>query len=88
MEYPFFNNDFDSVLRVNVISSLYPNLIQVHKDIILKYLKELVLVVSMIYNSNNTFNSGIFMHELTQNNHQDLKWLCSFFSRKISLCFY
>ena len=50
MEYPFFNNDFDSVLRVNVISSLYPNLIQVHKDIILKYLKELVLVVSMIYN--------------------------------------
>ncbi len=76
MESPFFNNDFDSILRINVISALYPDLIQPHKDILLKYLRQLVLVVSMIYNFNS--NKSIFMHELTQNNHQDLKWLCSF----------
>jgi len=76
MESPFFNNDFDSILRINVISSLYPDLIQPHKDILLKYLRQLVLVVSMIYDFNS--NKSIFMHELTQNNYQDLKWLCSF----------
>ena len=76
MESPFFNNDFDSILRINVISSLYPDLIQPHKLILLKYLRQLVLVVSMNYNF--TSNKSIFMNELTQNNYQDLKWLCSF----------
>jgi hypothetical protein len=75
MASPFLNNDFDSILTINAISSLYPQLIQPHKDILLKYLRQLIMFISMIYNFNSNVNA--FMHELTQNNYQDLKWLCS-----------
>lgn len=78
MESPFFNDDFDSILRINVISDLYPLLIQPHKELLLKYLRQLVLVISMIYNFNKPDLREIFFHELCQNNYQDLKWLCSF----------
>jgi hypothetical protein len=75
MESPFFNNDFDSILNVNVISSLYPELNEPHKMILLKYLKQLVLVISMVYDFDS--NQNVFMYELTQNDYQDLKWLLS-----------
>jgi len=75
MESPFFNNDFDSILNINVISSLYPELIQPHKMILLKYLKQLILLISMVYNFES--NQNDFMYELTQNDYQDLKWLLS-----------
>ena len=78
MESLFFNNDFDLILRINVISELQPLLIQPHKELLLKYLRQLVLVVSMIYNFNKPELKEIFFHELCQNSYQDLKWLCSF----------
>jgi hypothetical protein len=85
MESLFFNNDFNQILRINVISDLYPLMIQPHKEILLKYLRQLVLVVSMIYNFNKPDLRNIFFHELCQNNYQDLKWLCSFLLNHLEL---
>lgn len=85
MDLPFYNNDFDLILRNNVISDLYPVLIQNHKDILLKYLRQIILVISMVYNFNKPVNIDIFFHELCQNNYQDLKWLCSFLLNHLEL---
>jgi hypothetical protein len=74
MSTSFYNNDFNSILRINVINALYPQLIQNDANILLKYLSKLVYILSKIYNFDSDI--GAFMYELTQNDYQDLKWLC------------
>jgi hypothetical protein len=74
MSTSFYNNDFNSILRINVINALYPQLIQNDTNILVKYLSKLVYILSKIYNFESNINE--YMHELTQNDYQDLKWLC------------
>lgn len=68
----FVDTTIKNILMDNVISDMFPNLITEHKILLHKYLVRLVDLLSVTFNFNNDNN---YVHQLRQNNFQDIKWL-------------
>ena len=66
----YLQNDINN----NVINIMFPHLISPHKQLLLKYLIAILNILAYIYN----FNNNDYIHQIQQNNYQDVKWLLLF----------
>lgn len=71
----FINQIFQDEILNNVISSMFPNLIFSHKQIILKYVVRLLNVISLCFDFRQYSTINICRSQLKQNDYQDIKWL-------------
>lgn len=68
----FITEILDNEIKTNVISQLFPRLNTKDKNILLKYVKRLLIIISLCFYFENT---NKYIHQLRQNNYQDIKWL-------------
>lgn len=74
MSYRFITESLKANINDNVINAMFPKLNTAHRNILLKYLLIIIDVLAQIYN----FSGDNYVHQLTQNNYQDVKWLLTF----------
>jgi hypothetical protein len=72
MSYKIINDQFQNEIENNVVSSIFPSLINEHKKILLTYLLKIIEVIGYLYlNISDENTSDIFYHQIRQNNYKD-----------------
>jgi hypothetical protein len=74
MSYRFITDSLKADINDNVINEMFPKLNMTHRDILLKYLIITIDVLAEVYN----FSGDSYVHQIKQNNYQDVKWLLMF----------
>lgn len=71
----FIDNAFKKIIQINVINKMFPSLNDTDKNILLKYVINLLNIISICFNFSD--KKQIYYEQLQQNDFQDIKWLIS-----------
>lgn len=72
----FIDDNFENDIRQNVINKTYPNLVEIQKNMLLKYLIGLIQIIAICYDFDR--NKQNFINKLKQNSYKDLRWLLTY----------
>ncbi len=73
MSINFISDDFERVIKINVIENTFPRLNVNHKKLLFQYMYGTLQFIALCYDFNQNIEG--FVNKLIQNNYLDLKWL-------------